>query len=48
MNKILNSTAPDGCRMQISFDGRTLYFCSSRPGYGPEDLYVAAREKRKQ
>jgi hypothetical protein len=47
---VLSSQYGDGGRMQITFDGREFYFCSSgRPGgYGSADLYVATREKLRQ
>ncbi len=42
----VNSTDNDGAPA-LSFDGRTLYFYSLRPGgYGGNDLYVATRSKR--
>lgn len=40
----VNSVFSDG-EPSISADGRTLYFCSNRPGgYGTFDLWVATRE----
>jgi hypothetical protein len=45
---VLNSSAYDGARMRISFDGRTLYYGSTRPGgYGYGDLYTSTRERRR-
>lgn len=43
---ILNSRAADGARMSFSFDGRMLYFMSTRSGgWGNSDIYVAIRER---
>jgi hypothetical protein len=43
---VLNSPLTDGGRMSLSFDGRTLYFTSDRPGgFGSRDLYVTTRSK---
>jgi hypothetical protein len=43
----VNSTASDA-GPALSFDGRTLYFQSARPGtFGAFDLYVTTREKLK-
>jgi ABC-type antimicrobial peptide transport system permease subunit len=42
--RILNSPAADGARMSYSFDGRMLYFMSTRSG-GNSDIYVATRER---
>ena len=39
----LNSSGFEGGKMSFSFDGRELYFRSSRSGAG--DIYVATREK---
>jgi len=39
----LNSTAFDGCRTSLSFDGLTLYFTSERAG--SRDLYMATRTR---
>jgi Tol biopolymer transport system component len=44
----LNSSSMDGCRMSLSFDGRTLYFTSDRPvvgSFGLRDLYMSTRTK---
>ncbi|MEO8463291.1 MAG: hypothetical protein ABI555_08770 [Chloroflexota bacterium] len=41
----MNSTAND-LRATLSWDGRTLYFGSTRAGgEGSQDLYVTTREK---
>lgn len=44
----LSSASFDGGRMSFSFDGRTLYFISDRPGgVGSRDLYYSTREKKR-
>ena len=46
---VLNSAATDGGRACFSFDGRTFYFLSDRPGgQGNRDIYYATREKLRQ
>jgi hypothetical protein len=41
----LNSAADDGSPA-LSRDGRTLYFFSTRPGFGGRDIWFAVRTKR--
>jgi len=43
---VLNTAYSDNGRLGLSFDGRTLYFTSNRPGtLGLGDVYVTTREK---